>query len=99
MLDVGLIFSVFLAAFAALLLHDYVRGRQLRQIDTSLLKVSKQLDEMIAVQCEIRQFLVATKSASTTTSAAAEDISNQLRFLLGQLVENDKLRERIAYPD
>lgn len=79
MIDLATFFSVFSGVIAALLLHDFIRSRHERSVTNAMAKVSQQLDESITVQGEIRQFLVATKSAASATNVLAEEISNLVR--------------------
>ncbi|MFK7730166.1 MAG: hypothetical protein AB8B48_00970 [Pseudomonadales bacterium] len=79
MIELATFFSVFFGVTAALLLHDMIRSRNERTVADAMMKVSQQLDESITVQGEIRQFLVATKSAASATTVLAEEISNLVR--------------------
>ncbi|MEM8499106.1 MAG: hypothetical protein AAF542_13860 [Pseudomonadota bacterium] len=79
MIELATFFSVFFGVIAALLLHDFIRSRHERSVSAAMEKVSQQLDESITVQAEIRQFLVATKSAANATNMLAEEISNLVR--------------------
>ena len=79
MIELATFFSVFFGVIAALLLHDFIRSRHERSVSAAMAKVSQQLDESITVQAEIRQFLVATKSAVNATNVLAEEISNLVR--------------------
>ncbi len=79
MIELATFFSVFSGVIAALLLHDWIRSRHEQSISEAMARVSKQLDESITVQGEIRQFLVATKSAANATNVLAEEISNLVR--------------------
>lgn len=79
MIELATFFSVFFGVITALLLHDFIRSRHERSVSSAMAKVSRQLDESITVQAEIRQFLVATKSAANATNVLAEEISNLVR--------------------
>ena len=68
-----------MAAFVVLVLMGIAYAVYISGKEPDLPKVSQQLDESITVQAEIRQFLVATKSAASATNVLAEEISNLVR--------------------
>lgn len=89
MIELATFFSVFSGVIAALLLHDWIRSRQEKSMSEAMEKVSKQLDESITVQGEIRQFLIATKSATSATNMLAEEISNLVRDIANNSTADD----------
>ncbi len=92
MIELATFFSVFFGVIAALLLHDLIRSRAARSVSDAMVKVSQQLDESITVQGEIRQFLVATKSATNATNVLAEEISNLVRDIANSNATADDQR-------
>ncbi|MFK8021722.1 MAG: hypothetical protein AB8B86_18310 [Pseudomonadales bacterium] len=78
MIDFQLTFSIFLGAFSALILRDYLHARRHARSDHGLKLLQKQFEESLTVQSEIRQYLAANKNAVASSNVLAEEILARL---------------------
>lgn len=71
--------QIAIGVFMALIAHDYFERRRMKDVMWALKTLSTQLDEIIVVQSETRQFQAAIKSTLTTGNTLLEESNRYIK--------------------